>query len=274
MKKVAAIHDLSGIGRSSLAVALPIISALGVQCCPFPTAILSCQTNYEDFSFFDFTKEMINYKNIWDKMNIEFDCIYSGFLGSEDQINIVIDFFKNNKNALIIVDPVMADDGIVYDTYTDHLCNKIKTLVKYADVVTPNITESFILTGREYKKENINLEFSEVLAKEISAMGPSKVIITGIVIGDSVYNLAYEKDTDETFIVKNKYIEKYYCGTGDIFASIVCGMLTRGFDFKFTIKKASEFIYNTIKYTSQFDVDTNEGVMFEIFLKELILING
>ena len=273
IKKVAAINDISGIGRSSLTAALPIISALGVQCCPFPTAILSCQTNYPEFSFFDFTKEMTSYKNIWDKMNIDFDCIYSGFLGSEDQINIVIDFFKKNSKALIMVDPVMGDNGVLYDTYTDSLCNKIKHLVSYADVVTPNVTESFILTGQAYSEENLNLDFLGELAREISNMGPSKVVITGIIIDNNIYNLAYEKDKDQIFIVKTEYVEKYYCGTGDVFGSIVCGMLVRGFDFKVAIKKASEFVYNTIKYTSQFDTDPNEGVMFELFLKELILIN-
>ncbi|WP_253199597.1 pyridoxamine kinase [Clostridium gasigenes] len=273
IKKVATIQDMSGIGRSSLTVALPIISTLGVQCCPFPTAILSCQTNYPEFSFFDFTKEMNNYKNVWTKMNIGFDCIYSGFLGSEAQIDIVIDFFKSNNKALIMVDPVMGDNGVIYDTYTSNLCKRIKELVSYADIVTPNVTESFILTGEVYNEKQINLGFLEKLAKEISNMGPSKVIITGIIIDNEVCNLAYEKEKNEIFIIKNKYIKKYYCGTGDIFSSIVCGMLVRGFDFKVTIEKASEFIYNAIKYTSQFDTDPNEGVMFEVFLKELILIN-
>lgn len=273
VKKIAAIHDISGIGRSSLTVALPIISTLGVQCCPFPTAILSCQTNYPEFSFFDLTKEMLSYKNVWDNMNIEFDCIYSGFLGSEAQIDIVIDFFKKNKKALIFIDPVMGDNGVLYGTYTENLCVRIKSLVRYADVVTPNITESFILTDRIYTDENLNLEFIESLAKEISNLGPSKVVITGIVIDDEIYNLAYEKENDEVFIVKRKYMKKYFCGTGDIFASIVCGMLTRGFDFKFAIEKASDFVHNAINYTSQFNTDPNEGVMFELFLKELILIN-
>lgn len=273
VKKIAAIHDLSGLGRSSLTVALPIISTLGIQCCPFPTAILSCQTNYPEFSFFDFTKEMNNYKYIWDKMNIEFDCIYSGFIGSESQIDIVIDFFNKNKNSIIIVDPVMGDNGVIYDTYTDNLCNKVKSLVSHADIVIPNVTESFILTGQVYDEKKINLKFIEKLAKSISEIGPSKVVITGIVINDEICNLAYEKETKETFIIKTKYIKKHYCGTGDLFASIVSGMIVRGFDFKFTIQKASEFIYNTIKYTSQFDTDSNDGIMFEPFLKELILIN-
>lgn len=272
-KKIAAVHDISGIGRSSLTVALPIISSLGVQCCPFPTAILSCQTNYDEFSFFDLTKEMRNYKNVWGKMHIEFDCIYSGFLGSEDQIDIVIDLFKSNEQALIMVDPVMGDNGVIYETYTKNLCNRIKELVSYADIVTPNVTESFILTEQVYDERNLNLRFLEKLAREIANMGPSKVIITGIVIRDKVCNLAYEKDKDEVFIIETDYLKMYYCGTGDIFASVVCGMLVRGFDFEFTIRKASDFIYKTINYTSQFDTDPNEGVMFELFLKELILIN-
>lgn len=271
IKKVAVINDISGIGRSSLTVALPIISALGVQCCPFPTAVLSCQTNYPNFSFFDFTEEMNKYKNVWDKMNIKFDCIYSGFLGSEKQIDIVVDFIKSNPNALVIVDPVMGDNGVIYDTYTKELCDRIKYLISYADIVTPNVTESFILTGQVYNENNIDLKVLENIAKDIALMGPDKVIITGVVIDNKVYNLAYDSDKDEMFVVENDYLKKHYCGTGDIFTSIISGMLVRGFDFKKSIEVASEFIYKTIKYTSQFNTDSNEGVMFELFLKDLII---
>lgn len=271
IKKIAVINDMSGIGRSSLTVALPIISVLGVQCCPLPTAILSCQTNYPEFSFYDFTDEMIKYKKVWDKMNIKFDCIYSGFLGSDKQIDIVVDFIKLNKDALVIIDPVMGDNGVIYDTYTKELCNRVRYLISYADIVTPNVTESFILTGQVYDENNIDLKYIEQIAKDISKMGPNKVIITGIVIEDKVYNLAYDRNKDEVFIVENNYINKHYCGTGDIFASIISGMLVRGCDFEKCVNTASDFIYNTIKYTSQFDTDSNDGVMFEIFLKDLIL---
>ncbi|MGL5084959.1 MAG: pyridoxamine kinase [Clostridium sp.] len=271
IKKVAVINDISGMGRSSLTVALPIISALGVQCCPFPTAILSCQTNYPDFSFFDFTDEMIRYKNVWGKMNINFDCIYTGFLGSDKQIDIVINFIESNKKSLVLVDPVMGDNGVIYDTYTKALCTRVKELISYADIVTPNVTESFILTGQVYNENNINLKFLEKIARDITKMGPSKVIITGIVIDNKVHNLAYDKEKDEVFIVSTNYIKKHYCGTGDIFVSIISAMLVRGFYFKKCIEVASNFIYKTIEYTSQYDTDSNEGVMFELFIKELII---
>ena len=146
VKKVATINDLSGIGRCSLTAALPILSTLGVQCCPFPTAILSSQTEFDKFSFLDITNEMNNYKNVWKELNINFDCIYSGFLGSEKQIDIVLDFVLDNKDSLIVIDPVMGDNGILYDTFTENMCNKMKELVSIASIVTPNLTEACILT--------------------------------------------------------------------------------------------------------------------------------
>ncbi|MEN2256820.1 hypothetical protein AAIB48_03255 [Paraclostridium benzoelyticum] len=130
LKKVAAIHDLSGIGRCSLTVAIPILSALKVQCCPFPTAILSSQTGFPEYSFLDLTNEMNKYKNVWDNLHIQFDCIYSGFLGYKDQVNIVSNFIDNNKSSLVVVDPVMGDDGDLYPIFDNEMCNKIKSLVQ------------------------------------------------------------------------------------------------------------------------------------------------
>ena len=155
VKKVATINDLSGIGRCSLTAAIPILSTLGVQCCPFPTAILSSQTEFDKFSFLDITNEMNNYKNVWKELNINFDCIYSGFLGSEKQIDIVLDFVLDNKDSLIVIDPVMGDNGILYDTFTENMCNKMKELVSIASIVTPNLTEACILTGEEYKNSKL-----------------------------------------------------------------------------------------------------------------------
>ncbi|MBM6861294.1 bifunctional hydroxymethylpyrimidine kinase/phosphomethylpyrimidine kinase, partial [Clostridium saudiense] len=150
VKKVAAVHDLAGIGRCSLTAAIPILSVLGVQACPLPTAILSCQTDYPRFHFFDFTDEMKPYIDTWNSMELKFDGIYSGFLGSEEQINIVIDLIEKHNDALIVVDPVMGDNGEKYKTYTVEMCDRVRELVRHADVVTPNLTECCILTDRSY----------------------------------------------------------------------------------------------------------------------------
>ncbi|MBD7915526.1 pyridoxamine kinase [Clostridium sp. Sa3CUN1] len=272
IKKVATINDLSGVGRCSLTVSIPVLSTLGVQCCPFPTAVLSCHTGFDNFTFLDITDEMIKYKKSWDNLGMDFECIYSGFLGSEKQIDIVLDFIKEREEALIVVDPVMGDNGKAYSTFTKEMCNKMKNLVSIADIVTPNLTEACILTEEEYSK-NYNDEKILDIAKKISSMGPEKVIITGIIRENKVVNFAYDNEEKSFFKVESDFNNKSYSGTGDIFTSIVIGLILNGHDLNYSVEKATEFIYKTIEYTSKFNTDTREGIMFELFLKELFLIN-
>ena len=269
MKKVAAIHDLSGIGRCSLTVAIPILSALKVQCCPFPTAILSSQTGYPEFTFLDLTSEMSKHSKVWRNLKVDFDCIYSGFLGSEDQIEIVTNFIKENKNAFIVVDPVMGDDGVMYPVFSHEMRNKIKNLVRVSNLTTPNLTEACFITNRDYTKKDFSRDELIKIAKDISDLGPNKVIITGIIEGNNMLNLGYDKDLGEYFFTSIEYNNCSYSGTGDIFTSIVCGLLTNDYDLNFSVHTATNFIYKTIKYTSEFNTNRNDGVMFEQFLNEL-----
>ena len=273
LKKVAAINDMSGIGKCSLTVAIPILSALKTQCCPYPTAILSSQTGYPKFTYLDFTSYMQEYNRAWKELDVSFDTIYSGFLGSIDQIDIVRDFIKSNNNAYVIVDPVMGDGGDYYQTFNDEICNKIKDLVKISDLVTPNLTEACLLTNNKYHT-NYTLEETLDLAKEISALGPKKVIITGILIDGNIINLGYDKENDEYLSYSLKYNNKSYSGTGDIFTSIISGLITNGHDFKDSIKIASDFIFKWIEYTSKYDIDPNDGVFFEVFLNDLTSLNN
>lgn len=271
VKKVAAVHDLAGIGRCSLTVAIPILSVLGIQPCPLPTAVLSCQTDYPKFHFYDFTSEMKEYIETWDKMELTFDGIYSGFLGSEEQINIVINFIEKHNEALVLIDPVMGDNGEKYKTYTVEMCNKMKELVKRADVVTPNLTECCILTGRDYKNINNDNETLLKIAKEISSLGPKKVVITGVIKNDDVVTFAYDRENQESFTVANSYNRKSYSGTGDIFASIICGMLVKEYNFKTSVTKACEFIKKAVDITCKEDTDERNGILFEPLLNELFI---
>lgn len=273
VKKVATVQDIAGIGRCSLTAAIPILSVLGVQPCPLPTAILSCQTEYPNFHFYDFTNEMRGYIDSWTSMNLSFDGIYSGFLGSEDQINIVIELIERYREALIVVDPVMGDNGEKYKTYTIEMCNKVKDLVKHANIVTPNLTECCILTDRKYEDvvDVINEETLFEISREISELGPEKVVITGVIKDDEVITFAYDKERDESFSFSNPYNNKSYSGTGDIFASIICGMLVRGFDFKIAVNKACDFIKNAVYMTSLENADERNGIFFEPLLKDLII---
>lgn len=272
MKKVAAINDMSGIGKCSLTVAIPILSALKTQCCPYPTAILSSQTSYPKFTYLDLTSQMKEYAKTWKELHMSFDTIYSGFLGSIDQIDLVCDFIKDNKNAYVIVDPVMGDCGDYYQTFDDKIAQKIKNLVKMSNLVTPNLTEACLLTNNQYHTK-YKLDDALNLAKEISTLGPEKVIITGILIDDKIINLGYDKDNDESFSYVLDYNNKSYSGTGDIFTSIITGLITNGHNFKNSIKIASDFIFKCIKYTSNYDINPNDGVFFELFLNELTSLN-
>ncbi|MGG7143389.1 pyridoxamine kinase [Clostridium nigeriense] len=273
VKKVATINDLSGVGRCSLTAAIPVLSVLGVQCCPYPTAILSCHTGFDNYTFLDITNEMISYKEAWDSLNINFDCIYSGFLGSEEQIDIVLNFVKGKEQALVVVDPVMGDNGVIYNTFTENMCSKMRYLVSIANIVTPNLTEACILTGDIYDKYNTSDEKIIEIAKKISDMGPEKVIITGIIRENKIFNFAYDKKIGEFFKVESDFNHESYSGTGDIFTSIIIGLLLNGHDLNYAIKNATDFIFKSIEFTSKFKSDSREGIMFEPCLKELILIN-
>lgn len=268
VKKVAAIHDMSGLGRCSLTAAIPILSVLGVQACPFPTAILSCQTGYESFSFLDLTEEMVEYKSNWNDMGFKFDGIYSGFLGSDKQIDIVKDFIISQNCSFVLVDPVMGDDGKVYKTYTKLMCEKMKNLVSYADITTPNITEACILADVDYSNGKLSLDEIQIIAEKICDLGPKKVVITGILKGNEIINYAYDKENKESFFTCKKRKETSYGGTGDIFASILCGILINNGGFKEAVFKATDFVYAAMENSA--DDDIKNGVVFEPLLKELI----
>ncbi|WP_455538285.1 pyridoxamine kinase [Terrisporobacter sp.] len=272
LKKVAAINDLSGIGKCSLTVAIPILSALKVQCCPFPTAILSSQTGFSEYTFLDLSNEMKEYSKTWKNLNLNIDTICSGFLGSIDQIDIVRNFIKEYPHAFVIVDPVLGDNGLLYPVFNKDTCSKMRDLVMHSNLITPNVTEACLLLNKKYKKDFTNEDIIN-MAKDLSKLGPEKVIITGIIRDDMIYNLSYDREKNESFTYGLKYDNYSYSGTGDIFVSIVCGLITNNYDLDFAVKTASDFIYKCISYTSKYENDRNQGVMFEMFLNDLTSID-
>ena len=179
VSKVAAIHDLSSYGRASLTVVIPILSSMGIQTCPLPTAVLSTHSGFSDYYFTDLTEHMKGVINHWQQLNLSFDAIYSGFLGSNAQIDLVmevIDKFKSN-DSIAVVDPVMGDNGKLYGPLNQGLVNEMKRLVKVADIITPNITEAAFLLDKEYP-ENLAVSEIKVWLKELADLGPDKVVIT------------------------------------------------------------------------------------------------
>ena len=261
-KRVAAINDLSGFGRCSLTAAIPVISAMGVQVCPLPTAVLCAHTGYPTFTFADFTGHMREYAAGWDRLGVRFDAVYSGFLGSAEQIDIVLDFCRAH-GALRIVDPVMGDDGAIYKTYTSDMCARMRTLCEAADCITPNLTEACILLGAPYTQaadERVMREY----ARALSALGPRYVAITGIRQGDSIVNAGLADG--EFFIDRHPRLPAYCSGTGDIFASVVTGALLSGRGFADAVRTAGGFVSDAIRYTAALGETFENGVIFEPIL--------
>lgn len=269
IKKVAAINDLSGSSRCSLTVAMPVIGAMGIQCCVLPTAILSNHTGYRSFYFEDFTDGMEQFAANWQKQNLRFDCIYSGFLGSDRQIEIVERFIDRfaDSGTKILIDPVMGDNGKIYSTYTEKMCSEMKKLAAAADVITPNITEACVLSGTDYKSESIDESDLRKMAEKIAALGAKNVVITGIINGSKVSNYIY-RDGEST-VVSSPLAKKTYSGTGDLFASVVCGMITNGSDIISAVKAASDYTAMVTQKSCELGIAWEEGVCFELFMEEL-----
>ena len=259
-KKIAVINDMSGYGRCSIAVSLPVISKLKVQCCPVPTAIFSNHTGYEHYFFDDYTEKMPEYIRNWKLLGLEFSGIYSGFLGSDAQIDIVENFIRDfrTEQTLVIIDPVMGDYGKAYATFTPTLCKSMKRLVQYADILTPNLTEACILTDTPYKEKWRKKEIRE-LAVKLMEMGPSKVVITGIVQGSYIANYVCDEKKCEHFL-RTIRVGTQRCGTGDLFASIIAADAVNGVDFAVSVKKASNFVKKCIEKSMELEIPVTDGV--------------
>lgn len=277
VKKVAAIHDLSGYGRASLTTIIPILSNMKVQVCPVPTAILSTHTGgFEGYSFIDLTDYMQEHINHWKKLELEFDCIYSGFLGSPKQIEIVADFidFFGKKAKFTVVDPVMGDNGKLYSTMGNEMVIGMRKLIKNADIITPNFTEVIYLLGKEYK-ENITLDEVKEYLKELANMGPKIVIATSVPDEESnkldrkTSVVAYDRENDVFWRVSCRYIPASYPGTGDAYTSVVIGSLLQGDSLPIAIERGVQFITQCIMASYGFKYPKKEGVLLEKMLDVL-----
>ena len=269
-KRIALINDIPGFGRCSVTVQLPLISAMRVQACPLPTAILSVHTGFPNHYLDDYTDRMRPYMENWAANELDFDAILTGFLGSEAQIDLVSECIARFKQpqTQVIVDPVMGDNGNLYSSYTPTLCEKMRQLLPYADVVTPNLTEACQLLGADYPADGIVSE--DVLAEmaaAIAAMGPRSVVITGLHAGDYVRTYLYENGVGRSF--DNPKIGRDRSGSGDAFAAIVAAALVRGIPLEEGARRAADFIGHCLGYAEQLDLPWNYGLPFEEFMGEL-----
>lgn len=264
IKKVAAIQDISGIGRCSLTVIIPILSAMGIQVCPVTTSVLSAHTGFGEFVMRDLTDYMQPALEHYKKLGVEFDCIYSGFLGSLEQIDHCLEYFDTYKNALKIVDPVMGDDGKAYKTYTGELCRRMGELVAVADIITPNLTEAAILLGEEYPTAPMRRSEIKSWLVRLSEKGAGIVVITSVVLTDGgIATVGYDKKTSSFWMIKNDYVPKSYSGSGDMFASVLAGSILNGDSLPIAMNRAASFTELSIKTTYSYGSSWEDGIMFE-----------
>lgn len=268
-KKIAVVNDFCGFGRCSLTVSLPVISALKVQCCPVPTSVFSNHTAYDSFFYTDYTGFMEAYIEEWKKLGLSFDGILTGFLGSPEQAAIVkhfLEYFKKT-GTITVVDPVMGDEGSLYATYSPELAKQMKSLLPYADILTPNLTEACILTDTTYRADMGTEELTE-LCDRLSAMGPEKIVISGLEREGRLINFVYEKGRKVTEVAGPK-IGPCRAGTGDVFSSVIVADAVNGVAFSDSVRHAAVFIAKVLRRTVELDIPTTDGICFEEFLTEI-----
>lgn len=273
---VAAVHDLSGVGRCALSIVLPVLSAMGCWCSPLPTAYLSASTIYptsDHFVVHDLTQEMEGSLAHWQELGVSFDAIYSGFVGSLRQIGVVRDFLTRFREAhtLVMVDPVMADHGKTYRTYTPEMCREMSDLARLADVITPNLTEGAILLGEPMDHTpSTEVELRGWLER-LSLNGTRSVILTGV--HPSLHDVGaacFDRDTGEISLHAVHEEPAQFPGTGDLFASVALGSLLKGATLEKATAEAVAFVGRCARYTLELGTPIPEGVQFEALLRELM----
>ena len=273
--KGLAINDISCVGRCSLTVALPIISAMGIECSILPTALLSTHTGgFSGYTLLNLDDQITPISNHWKSLDRKYDFIYSGFLCSSTQVDLVkdvIDKFKTDSN-IVVVDPAMADNGRLYSLFNMDFVEKMKELCKKADVIVPNITEACFLTGMPYIEGPQSKEYITELIYHLSKFGVNNIVLTGVSFDDDTIGVAtYNVLHDEFRYYVREKIAGYFHGTGDIFASVLAGALAKDMDLLDSAKLAVDFTVESIIETEKMEnYDEKYGVCFEKVLPKLM----
>ncbi len=271
-KRIALINDITGFGRCSIAVELPIISALKIQACPLPTAILSVHTGFNNYFIDDYTDRMNNYIDSWKLNGLEFDGIATGFLGSEAQIEIVNNFIETNINSFIMIDPVMGDHGRLYASYNKSMCIKMRELLKFADLVTPNLTEACELLGIAYPSNGVisDSRLATMAANIAVKTRGRKVVITGVTLDtdddSSITNFVF--DNGNVNLITSHKLGSDRSGTGDVFFAVLAGSIINGEEVVAAARKAADFVTRCIAYAEELKLPWNYGLPFEEFLTD------
>ena len=275
-KRVAAIHDISGFGKCSLTVALPIISAAGSECAVIPTAVLSTHTGgFKDFTFRDLTEDILPIAEHWRREGIRFDAIYTGYLGSFEQIDLVckvIDILRD-EDTLVVVDPVMADHGKHYPIFPDNFPDGMKKLCAMADIVIPNLTEACLMLGIEYKDGVFTEEYVREILEGLLAIGAKTPVLTGVYFDEQKLGAACLENGEIKYAFANR-VNAMYHGTGDVFGSALIGALMEGFALQTALEIAAKYTSGCIERTLRFQPDRTYGVDFENELPKYLKMLG
>lgn len=272
MKRIVTIQDISCVGKCSLTVALPIISAMGVEAAILPTAVLSTHTMFSNFTFKDLADQIEPIAAHWKKENMGFDAVYTGYLGSFEQIDLMKNFFDqfNTESNLLFVDPAMADNGKLYPAFDEAFAKHMATLCAKADIIVPNITEACFMTGMEYKTEYTEEYAKEILTK-LSELGAKISILTGVSFEEGKTGvMGYDKINDEYYYYSHDKLPVSYHGTGDIFSSTCVGAMMNDMDWKDAVKVAADYTAECIRITLEDPSKPWYGVNFEQAIPYLV----
>ena len=271
--RLAMINDIAGFGRCSTTVSLPVISVMKVQVCPVPTSVLSNHLGFPLCHFDDYTSHMRDYIKVWSELGLTFDGLYCGFLGNEEQIDIVREFVEMFRPPLFLLDPVMGDHGRSYSSITKTHVQKMKELLPLADIITPNITEACLLTGTPWKDGEWTMQELSGLCEKLASLClkdsvSASIVITGIRQGDSLVNFLWDDGVYTT--VASPIAGASRPGTGDIFASILAADAVRGETLLTSVQKAANFVGLCIAGSEKAGTPVQEGVVFEKYLAALL----
>ncbi len=267
-KRIMAINDISCFGKCSLTVAVPLISAAGIETCALPTALLSTHTAFSDYAFRDLTEDMLPTVKHWASLNLSFDGIYTGYLGDVRQVDCVEKILEMFPTEFVLVDPVMGDNGKLYAGFDISFAEEMKRLVKRADIIVPNVTEGAFLTNLPFEQNTHSMDYVQSMIERLNALCPGRVVLTGIhldadTIGTAVW------DGQELSVIRQQRFDVFYSGTGDVFASVLAAATMLGMNIKKAATKAAAFVEDCIIETQKISGNRNYGLNFELCMKHL-----
>lgn len=272
MKRILTMQDISCLGKCSITVALPIISAMGVETVVLPTAVLSTHTMFKNFTYTDLTEQLPDIVKHWKSENVQFDAIYTGYLGSEKEMEIAKVIFKEfkTKDNFVFIDPVMADNGKLYPAFDQEYIKQNAGLCAQADIIVPNITEAAFMTNMAYK-EIYDEKYIQEMLHRLAKLGPTIIVVTGVSLRPGKTGVyGYDTRTDSYFTYQNDHVDATFHGTGDIFASVSVGAIVQDIPMDKAFKMASDYTAKTIEVTMQDPKKSWYGVDFETTIPELV----